>query len=80
MVDIAFKKPGKSLKMADKLRALELLGKHLGMFVKTIESSERQGYDVLLIPSPVDPESWAKAAQEYQAKIAREIDKENNGG
>ncbi|MEW6237077.1 MAG: terminase small subunit [Candidatus Omnitrophota bacterium] len=67
---IAFAKVGK-IKAADKIRALELLGKHLGMFVKKFEITEQRG-GVLLVPSPVSPEEWSKAAAEHQRRLEAE--------
>jgi len=54
--------------VADKLHALEMLGKHLGMFVKKLEITEQRG-GVLLVPSPIDPEGWAAAAAEHQRRL-----------
>ncbi|MEW6234733.1 MAG: terminase small subunit [Candidatus Omnitrophota bacterium] len=64
------------IKMADKLGALNSLGKHLGMFIEKIEHSGSVQGGVLLVPSEVDQDSWLKTAAEYQANLLRKSDEE----
>jgi hypothetical protein len=54
-------------------RALELLGKDMGMFIDRSEVTGKDGEPlvpgVLQVPVPADPVAWSEAAQEYQRRL-----------
>jgi phage terminase small subunit len=60
-----------ALKLCSKQAALDSLSKHLGLFKDAGINLNLAG-GVLMVPTPVDPESWAKAAREQQARTKPE--------
>lgn len=57
-------------KLHSKTDALNQLARHLGMFNDRLEVNSAGG--VMLVPTPVNAEEWARAARENQARLAGE--------
>ena len=57
------------LKTNDKLKALELLGKHLGLFKENIELTGKNGTPIQSVSVNMDPEQFIAAAK----KVAEDI-------
>ncbi len=61
----------KKVRMCDKLKALELLGKTnlMNMFTETINHKVNDGCGVLVIPQPMDKDQWSQRAKDNQDKL-----------
>lgn len=68
IAEVSMGRNGPKVKLHSKTRALELLGKHLKLFIEQHEVDLR-GVGVMLVPAGVSPEEWAKAAAEQQRKL-----------
>ena len=62
----------KRIKLRDKLGALELLGKHLGIFKEHIEIENKGG--VLVVPGGISADDWESLAAKQQTELkAKEL-------
>ena len=60
---------GFTFHLSTKTKALELLGRHMGLFTDRIEIPDSGG--VLRVPETADPDAWERAAAKQQAALVR---------
>ncbi len=60
-----------TIRLHNKIQALQLLGKHLGMFAENHNHKIESG-GVLLVPAPVSSDEWEVAAKNQQAQLLRD--------